>query len=108
MTLNNDERQGYGGHHFLPDRPDWVGLADRNTPQAKGQYCRNKQSPGFRLMAKVVAHTSSDGKQDLRRAVIAEITRGVEKVHPTGWSGPVCGRELRPPKSSAFHGALYH
>jgi hypothetical protein len=25
----------------------------------------------------------------------------------TGWSEPVCGRQLRPPKCSAFHGALF-
>ena len=34
----------------------------------------------------------------------------VTEKHPTaiaiGWSEPVCGRELRPLESSAFHGAL--
>ena len=25
-----------------------------------------------------------------------------------GWSEPILGRELRPLKSSAFHGALFH
>jgi len=56
-----------------------------------------------------VVATSESGTH--REQLIVPFVSFVAEKQPTsiaiGWSAPVCGRKLHPPKSRAFHGALF-
>jgi len=48
----------------------------------------------------------SAGRREIPKTTALFVTEKQPSI-AIGWSAPVCGRKLHPPKSSAFHGALF-